>query len=257
MKLFFIILFLTQVSLSMARSIDGDTIKISSEDDEIFLPKHGVYLNTFGLFGKFRIRYEYQPIASRSYQIGLCTHYIWNLDYGTNVFFEYRQYPIPKQRHRSFYFARVAYGQVWHPVFTEDFPNFWDYPQNTKLGSYVSFGGGIGQQFRFGRAKNFRIEFQEGLQYAHTIEGVTDFRSTYYAENPEAYNNYWGDALIDDLESKNTPNVGPFGLPFFQGIGAGSLFYINASIAFTFPGEAYEVKHQEVGGFLKFRKAKL
>lgn len=257
MKLFFSILFLTQVSLSMARSVDGDTLKISSEDDEIFLPKHGFYLNTFGLFAKFRIRYEYQPIASRSYQIGLCTHYIWNLDYGTNVFFEYRQYPIPKQRHRSFYFARVAYGQVWHPVFTEDFPNYWDYPLNTKLGSYVSFGGGIGQQFRFGRAKNFRIEFQEGLQYAHTIEGVTDFRSTYYAENPEAYNNYWGDALIDDLESKNTPNVGPFGLPFFQGIGAGSLFYINASIAFTFPGEAYEVKHQEVGGFLKFRKAKL
>lgn len=256
MKLIFSILFLTQVSLSMARSIDGDTIKISSEDDEIFLPKHGVYLNTFGLFGKFRIRYEYQPIASRSYQIGLCTHYLLNLDYGTNVFFEYRQYPIPKQRHRSFYFARVAYGQVWHPTLDED---SWSgvYVENTKLGSYVSFGGGIGQQFRFGRAKNFRVEFQEGLQYANTIEGVTDFRSTYYAENPEAYNNYWGDALIDDLESKNTPNVGPFGLPFFQGIGAGSLFYINASIAFTFPGEAYEVKHQEVGGFLKFRKAKL
>ncbi|MFM7466273.1 MAG: hypothetical protein ACKO2O_00050, partial [Crocinitomicaceae bacterium] len=175
MKFIFSILFLTQVSLSMARSIDGDTIKINSSDDEIFLPKHGVYLNTFGLFGKFRIRYEYQPIASRSYQIGLCKHYLLNLDYGTNVFFEYRQYPIPKQRHRSFYFARVAYGQVWHPTLYED---SWSgvYVENTKLGSYVSFGGGIGQQFRFGRAKNFRIEFQEGLQYAHTIEGVTDFK---------------------------------------------------------------------------------
>ncbi|MBM3160322.1 MAG: hypothetical protein FJZ66_03215, partial [Bacteroidetes bacterium] len=82
MKLIFSILFLTQLSLTMARSVDGDTLKINSEDDEIFLPKHGVYLNTFGLFGKFRIRYEYQPIASRSYQIGLCTHYILNLDYG-------------------------------------------------------------------------------------------------------------------------------------------------------------------------------
>jgi len=256
MKLIFSILFLTQLSLTMARSVDGDTLKIINEDDEIFLPKHGVYLNTFGLFGKFRIRYEYQPIASRSYQIGLCTHYILNLDYGTNVFFEYRQYPNPMQRHRSFYFARVAYGQVWHPILYED---SWsgEYVGNTKLGSYVSFSGGIGQQFRFGRAKNFRIEFQEGLQYAHTIEGVTDFRSTYYAENPEAYNNYWGDALINDLESKNTPNVGPVGLPFFQSIGAGSLFYINASIAFTFPGEAYEVKHQEVGGFFRLKKMKL
>jgi hypothetical protein len=99
MKLIFSILLLTEVSLFMAGSVEGDTLKISSKDDEIFLPKHGVYLNTFGLFGKFRIRYEYQPIASRSYQIGLCTHYILNLDYGTNVFFEYRQYPMPTQRH--------------------------------------------------------------------------------------------------------------------------------------------------------------
>lgn len=256
MKFLFNILLITHVSLTLAKPVDGDTIKILSQDDEIFLPKHGIYLNTFGLFGKFRIRYEYQPIESRSYQIGLCTHYMLNLDFGTNIFLEYRQYPIPKQRNRSFYFARIAYGQVWHPLIYED-PFIGKDVENTCLGSYLSFGGGIGQQFRFGRAKNFRIEFQEGLQYAYTLNGATDFKTSFYANDPESYKDYYGESLIDAFESKNTPNVGPFGLPFFQSIGAGSIFYINASLAFTFPGEAYEVKHQEVKGIFNFRKAKL
>ena len=251
---FFGLVMILFMSAFLARASRGDTLKFGANNDDIFLPKHGVYLNTFGLFGKFRIRYEYQPIASRSYQIGICAHYMWTLDYGANVFFEYRQYPNPEQRHRSFYFARLAYGQVWGPLLMNQF----DYIDDDKLGSYISFSGGIGQQFRFGRAKNFRFELQEGLQYAHTIEGVTDFRtSDYYTSNPDDYSSWYGPSFLDLVESKNTPNVGPLGLPFFQSVGAGSLFYINASIAYTFPGEAYEVKHQEIRGFFNLIKAKL
>ena len=156
--------------------MSGASAQDFSADSSTFKPKGPITIyinNPLGFSSEIRGKVEYR-FSQKEAILGSFSKFHGMVP-GFQTYLEYRKYFKNGDRTEWLYYGKAGVGK--------SFPN---------NGKFDLFGAGIGQNITFGDAKNFSIQFSEGLKYTYVVSGDVEavnssgFRGLFYVTGPGA-----------------------------------------------------------------------